>query len=49
MGVYQEVIGKEEIQEIDGIAMDTRLNLPITAHIFEYTTQFSFDPDLKRW
>jgi Chitin synthase len=49
MGVYQKVIGRDVIKEVNGVAVDTRQNEPVTAHIFKYTTQISFDPDLKRW
>ncbi|KAI5479453.1 chitin synthase, glycosyltransferase family 2 protein [Pseudohyphozyma bogoriensis] len=36
MGVYQ-----------DGVAKNTVAGKPVTAHIYEYTTQISIDPDLK--
>lgn len=36
MGVYQEGVGKNVVN-----------GKPVTAHIYEYTTQISVDPDLK--
>lgn len=36
MGVYQEGVGKNVVN-----------GKPVTAHIYEYTTQLSVDPDLK--
>lgn len=36
MGVYQEGVGKNVVN-----------GKPVTAHIYEYTTQLSIDPDLK--
>lgn len=36
MGVYQEGVGKNAVN-----------GKPVTAHIYEYTTQLSIDPDLK--
>lgn len=36
MGVYQEGVGKNMVN-----------GKPVTAHIYEYTTQLSIDPDLK--